>query len=237
MADDRVPAARRPAVPGRDLLPPKAVRGAARPGQPGLAISADRRSTTPPPAWPRPSAPEQTCPVAAGPRAAPASAGRSPALLVAAADSLLGRFDAEWGGFGPAPKFPQASMLELLLLAVARTGRSDFSVAVTTTLDAMAAGGIYDHLGGGFARYSTDRRWLVPHFEKMLYDNAQLARVYLHALQLTGAAHYRQVVEETLGVPLAPSRGPDRRGAGVGRGRRQRGRGRPLLRMERRRGP
>ena len=79
-----------------------------------------------------------------------------------------------------------------------RTGRTDVLDAVTTTLDAMAAGGIYDHLGGGFARYSTDRRWLVPHFEKMLYDNALLARVYLHAWQLTGAVQYRQVVTETL---------------------------------------
>jgi uncharacterized protein YyaL (SSP411 family) len=132
------------------------------------------------------------------------AAGGSPALLIAAADSLLGRFDPEWGGFGQAPKFPQASMLELLLLAVARTGRTDLRTALTTTLDAMAAGGIYDHLGGGFARYSTDRRWLVPHFEKMLYDNAQLARVYLHAFQLTGADHYRQVVEETLEYLLRP---------------------------------
>ena len=123
---------------------------------------------------------------------------------MAAADTLLGRFDAEWGGFGQAPKFPQATMLELLLLAGSRTGRSDVATALTTTLDAMAAGGIYDHLGGGFARYSTDRRWLVPHFEKMLYDNAQLARVYLHAFQLTGAPHYRQVVEETLEYLLRP---------------------------------
>ncbi len=129
---------------------------------------------------------------------------QAPALLVAAADSLLARFDAEWGGFGQAPKFPQASLLELVVLAVSRTGRSDLSAALTTTLDAMAAGGIYDHLGGGFARYSTDRRWLVPHFEKMLYDNAQLARVYLHAYQLTGSAHYRQVVEETLEYLLRP---------------------------------
>jgi uncharacterized protein YyaL (SSP411 family) len=132
-----------------------------------------------------------------------ASAVESPALLVAAVDSLLARFDAEWGGFGQAPKFPQASMLELVLLGVSRTGRPDLTAALTTTLDAMAAGGIYDHVGGGFARYSTDRRstdrrWLVPHFEKMLYDNAQLARVYTHAFQLTGADHYRQVVTETL---------------------------------------
>ena len=103
-----------------------------------------------------------------------------------------------------APKFPQPAMLELLLLAASRTGRTDVAGAVTTTLDAMAAGGIYDHLGGGFARYSTDRQWLVPHFEKMLYDNAQLARVYLHAFQLTGADRYRQVVTETLEYLLRP---------------------------------
>ncbi len=95
-------------------------------------------------------------------------------------------------------------MLELVLLAAARTGRPDTATALTTTLDAMAAGGIYDHLGGGFARYSTDRRWLVPHFEKMLYDNAQLARLYLRAFQLTGEDRYRQVVTETLDYLLRP---------------------------------
>ena len=122
-------------------------------------------------------------------------------------------FDAEWGGFGSAPKFPQPSMLETLLLAATRTGRADITAAVTTSLDAMAAGGIYDHLGGGFARYSTDQRWLVPHFEKMLYDNALLARTYLHAWQHTGSARYRQVVTETLGYLLrAPMRIP---GAGL----------------------
>jgi uncharacterized protein YyaL (SSP411 family) len=132
------------------------------------------------------------------------AAGRSAALLGTAADTLLARFDEEWGGFGRAPKFPQPAMLELLLLAATRVGRRDVLTALTTTLDAMAAGGIYDHLGGGFARYSTDRRWLVPHFEKMLYDNAQLARVYLHAFQLTGAEQYRQVVTETLHYLLRP---------------------------------
>jgi uncharacterized protein len=135
-----------------------------------------------------------------------ADAGTAPsgALLAAASDTLLARFDAEWGGFGGAPKFPQPAMLELLLVAAVRTARIDVTETVTTTLDAMAAGGIYDHLAGGFARYSTDRRWLVPHFEKMLYDNAQLARVYLHAFQLTGAVQYRQVVTETLEYLLRP---------------------------------
>jgi uncharacterized protein YyaL (SSP411 family) len=128
----------------------------------------------------------------------------SPALLSATTDALLSRFDPQWGGFGRAPKFPQPPMLETLIRAYHRTGRADVFDAVTTTLDAMAAGGIYDHLGGGFARYSTDRAWLVPHFEKMLYDNALLARVYLHGWQVTGLARYRQVVEETLGYLLSP---------------------------------
>ncbi len=125
-------------------------------------------------------------------------------LLGEAADALLARFDPEWGGFGAAPKFPQPPMLELLLAAHARTGRTDVLDAAVTTLDAMASGGIYDHLGGGFARYSTDRHWLVPHFEKMLYDNALLSRVYLHAWQLTGVERYRQVVAETLDYLLTP---------------------------------
>ena len=130
------------------------------------------------------------------------SAARSPELLGRAADALMQRYDPEWGGFGRAPKFPQPPVLEALLMAAAESGRPELSEAVVTTLDAMASGGIYDHLGGGFARYSTDRAWLVPHFEKMLYDNALLARVYLHAYQATGLERYRQVVSETLGYLL-----------------------------------
>jgi uncharacterized protein YyaL (SSP411 family) len=132
------------------------------------------------------------------------SAARSDELLARTGDALLARADPEWGGFGRAPKFPQPPMLETLLEAAATTGRSDLTVALTTTLDAMASGGIYDHLGGGFARYSTDRVWLVPHFEKMLYDNALLARVYLHAFQASRLDRYRQVVEETIGYLLSP---------------------------------
>ncbi len=133
----------------------------------------------------------------------------SPDLLAATGDALLSRFDPDWGGFGRAPKFPQPPMLETLLHAAVSTGRPDLMAALTTTLDAMASGGIYDHLAGGFARYSTDRRWLVPHFEKMLYDNALLARVYLHAYQATGLVRWRQVVEETLGYLMAaPMRVP-----------------------------
>ncbi len=132
------------------------------------------------------------------------SAHRSTELLGAAGSSLLARFDPEWGGFGRAPKFPQPPMLEALLQAAVAGDKPDLMGALTTTLDAMASGGIYDHLGGGFARYSTDRHWLVPHFEKMLYDNALLARVYLHAYLATGRRPWKQVVEETLDYLLSP---------------------------------
>ena len=113
-------------------------------------------------------------------------------------------FDPEWGGFGPAPKFPRPSLVELCLRQ-ARRGRSDAAHARhmgLRTLDAMAAGGIYDHIVGGFCRYSTDARWLVPHFEKMLTDQAQLARAYLHAWQDGGRADYLGVVTETLDFVL-----------------------------------
>jgi uncharacterized protein YyaL (SSP411 family) len=111
---------------------------------------------------------------------------------------LAQQFDTEWGGFGGAPKFPQAMSLELVLRAHRSSGSADALAVVSTSLDAMASGGIYDHLGGGFARYSVDRHWLVPHFEKMLYDQALLVPVYLHAWQVTGEARYRQVVDETV---------------------------------------
>jgi hypothetical protein len=107
-------------------------------------------------------------------------------------------FDAEWGGFGPAPKFPRPSLVELCLLHHQRTGSARSLTLAATTLDAMARGGLYDHLAGGFARYSVDRFWLVPHFEKMLTDQALLARAYLHAWQVTGNDEYRHVMAETL---------------------------------------
>ena len=133
----------------------------------------------------------------------------SPALLQAGYQALRNAFDPEWGGFGRAPKFPQPVMVELLLRAFAHNGADETRQMVVTTLDAMASGGIYDHLGGGFARYSTDRTWLVPHFEKMLYDNAQLLQLYVHAWQVTGLERYRQVAEETAGYLLrAPMRSP-----------------------------
>src|SRR4029077_14171674 len=118
-------------------------------------------------------------------------------------------FDTEWGGFGRAPKFPMTTNLEVLLRAYRHRPDPALLEAVTTTLDAMASGGIYDHLGGGFARYSVDAFWMVPHFEKMLYDNAQLARLYLHAWLVTGEARFRQVLAETIGYVLRDLRHPD----------------------------
>ena len=115
-----------------------------------------------------------------------------------AAIQLAAQHDPVWGGFGGAPKFPQAMGLETLLRYVLATGDPTALEVVTMTLDAMASGGIYDHLGGGFSRYSVDDRWLVPHFEKMLYDNALLSRVYLHAWQITGHARWLQVASETI---------------------------------------
>ncbi|MGE5597673.1 MAG: thioredoxin domain-containing protein [Hyphomicrobiales bacterium] len=112
-------------------------------------------------------------------------------------------FDAEWGGFGQAPKFPSPGNLEFLLAYAQRKKDQDagspaaFEMALLT-LARMASGGMYDHLGGGFARYSVDRYWLVPHFEKMLYDNAQLVRTYLHAYQLTKEPFYARIARETL---------------------------------------
>ncbi len=140
--------------------------------------------------------------------------------LAAARRDLAEQHDSTHGGFGGAPKFPQAMSLDALLRSLARAGSGpvaggdgttdepDIRSVVETSLDAMASGGIYDHLGGGFARYSVDREWLVPHFEKMLYDQALLARAYLHAWQVTGHARYRQVLEETIGYVLRDLRHP-----------------------------
>jgi uncharacterized protein YyaL (SSP411 family) len=122
-------------------------------------------------------------------------------LIAEAVRVLRGQLDPEWGGFGHAPKFPPASVIELLL----RTGAIEPAVK---TLDGMAAGGMYDLVGGGFHRYSVDERWLVPHFEKMLYDNALLAPAYLHAWVVTGNARYRHVAEQTLEYMLRELRLP-----------------------------
>ena len=126
-----------------------------------------------------------------------------------AEDGFLRRFeelyDPEYGGIGRAPKFPQPPMLELVLRA-GEAGNSAALAMVDATLAAMASGGIYDHVGGGFARYSTDRTWLVPHFEKMLYDQALLARLYLHGYQVTGDDRWRQVSTEVLDYVLSDLR-------------------------------
>jgi len=119
-------------------------------------------------------------------------------ILTSAVDDFRTRFDSTWGGFGQAPKFPQPMGIEFLLREHVRGGDADALGMAELTLQRMAQGGIYDQLGGGFARYSVDAYWLAPHFEKMLYDNAQLARVYLHAWQLTGNPLYRRICEETL---------------------------------------
>ena len=115
---------------------------------------------------------------------------------------LSNTFDANYGGFGNAPKFPPAMPLEFLLRYYTRTKEERALQMVRRTLIRMAHGGIYDQLGGGFHRYATDVRWLVPHFEKMLYDSALLARVYLHAWQVEGVPLYRRVVEQTLDYVL-----------------------------------
>jgi uncharacterized protein len=129
-------------------------------------------------------------------------------LLAEAFRGLRAQFDREWGGWGRAPKFPQASTLEFLLRAHLR-GDEKALPMVRTTLDGMAAGGMYDLVGGGFHRYSVDEQWLVPHFEKMLYDNALLAATYLHGWVVTGDTRYRQVAEETLDYMLRELRLPE----------------------------
>jgi len=131
-------------------------------------------------------------------QAAPSSEPLTTSLLADAARGIARTFEPAFGGFGRAPKFPAASTLEFLL----RRGDEDALAMVTATLDAMAAGGMYDVVGGGFHRYSVDDRWLVPHFEKMLYDNAVLASAYLHAWVVTGRTRYGEVVEDTLDYVL-----------------------------------
>jgi len=139
----------------------------------------------------------------------PSDAPPGPRTLAGAAVHMVQVHDLEWGGFGGAPKFPQAMNLEALLRHIATTGDIPANLILTRTLDAMASGGIYDHLGGGFSRYSVDRYWLVPHFEKMLYDNALLARAYLHGWQVLGHDHWRQVASETIEYVLRDLRHPD----------------------------
>jgi uncharacterized protein len=133
----------------------------------------------------------------------------SEGLLTHAANALAGQIDNRFGGFNGAPKFPQAMNLEVLLRHHKRTGDRAALSGVELTLRQMANGGIYDQLGGGFARYSVDEYWLVPHFEKMLYDNALLARLYLEAYEATGDGFYRRIAEETLDYVMRDMRSPE----------------------------
>ena len=159
-----------------------------------LAARARRVAATGAPSWS--GRPTSCCEhVRSGTTLAP----RTPddALHRRAVEQLARRFDEAHGGFGGAPKFPQTPLLQYLL-TLAAGGDERARTMLVTTLRHMAAGGMYDHVGGGFARYSTDERWHVPHFEKMLYDNAQLARVYAGAFRLTGDERLRFVAEDTL---------------------------------------
>jgi hypothetical protein len=127
------------------------------------------------------------------------SGGEIPiALNDSAADRLVKEFDMVEGGIGGAPKFPNPSILELLWRAHKRNGAADTRAAVLLSLDKMSQGGIYDHLGGGYARYSTDTLWLVPHFEKMLYDNAQMIQCLTWAWLDSGNRLYEKRVRETV---------------------------------------
>ena len=136
------------------------------------------------------------------PEATPVQADLSPDMLDNAFDQFKAAFDAVHGGFGGAPKFPQPTNLSMLLGYWYRTADSKALRMVTKTLDTMVNGGIHDHLGGGFHRYTTDARWLVPHFEKMLYDQAQLSRVYLEAYQITKNQRYAEIARDVFDYVL-----------------------------------
>jgi len=135
-------------------------------------------------------------------RRAPSRGILDTSMLDAAAQGIISQYEPTHAGFGNAPKFPQPMAIEFLLRHWRRTGDERARSAALHTLDQMARGGMYDQLGGGFHRYSVDGEWLVPHFEKMLYDNAQLARAYLMGYQATGNAFYRTVVEQVLNYVL-----------------------------------
>ena len=138
---------------------------------------------------------------------APSDDPISEEVLGLAEDALRQSFDPEWGGFGNAPKFPQPMTVDLLH-RLERRGSRDAGAMAARTLDAMGAGGMFDQLGGGFARYSVDRYWLVPHFEKMLYDNAQLLRTYARSWLLTAAPRHRRIAEMTAEWMLRELRDP-----------------------------
>jgi len=137
------------------------------------------------------------------------TADPTPEILERARASVAPQFDPRFGGFGRAPKFPQAMTHDFLLRASLRDPDPDIVEMVTVSLDAMAAGGMYDQLGGGFHRYSVDDFWLVPHFEKMLYDQALLGATYLHAWLVTREPRYQRIVEETIGYVLRDLHHPE----------------------------
>ena len=130
-------------------------------------------------------------------------------ILSEAGGRLLQYFDEHYGGFGDQPKFPQPMTLEFAMSQHRRSGDPDILRIAEHTLQQMAAGGIYDQIGGGFHRYSVDRIWLVPHFEKMLYDNAQLLRAYLHAWQINRRPEHRRIVDETADYVLREMTAPE----------------------------
>jgi len=126
------------------------------------------------------------------------SATFTPRAIDAIVESALKMFDPKNGGFGNAPKFPHPSTLELLIERYARTGDDELRNVITTTLEHMANGGVYDQLAGGFHRYSVDERWVVPHFEKMCYDNSELLKNYVHAYQVTGSEFFSNVARDII---------------------------------------
>ncbi len=136
-------------------------------------------------------------------------AGLTIDLLDKSAQGIMANFDRNFGGFGSQPKFPNPMNLEYLTRYIKRTDDKEALHMLTFTLDKMAKGGIYDQLGGGFHRYSVDAMWLVPHFEKMLYDNSQLSRVYLHAYQLTGNEFYKQIAVDIYDYILREMTAPE----------------------------
>ena len=240
LADERLPHARRRAVLRRHVLPRREPRTGCRRSREVLTRIAELWES-----GPRRGPRGRRAQLAAAlPRRGERPDAGAAAGGLDSRDARRGRraardatFDREHGGWGGAPKFPQPMVARVRCCgATCATGDATMLDMVTATLDAMARGGIYDQLGGGFHRYSDDDVWLVPHFEKMLYDNAQLARVYLHAWQVTGDELYRRVAAETLDYVAARDARRERRLL-LGAGRRHRGRGGPLLRLDARGDP
>jgi hypothetical protein len=130
-------------------------------------------------------------------------------ILTKAFETFESQFDSTYGGFGKAPKFPSSMALSFLLRYWKRTGSKEALRMVEVSLEKMANGGIYDHLGGGFHRYSVDERWLIPHFEKMLYDNTLLSRTYFEAYQATRKERYRRIAEEVLNYVIREMKSPE----------------------------